>query len=46
MYNVYDIHRIPGDPAHRWVADGERGRETYPATMTEDEVRTAYMKGE
>lgn len=29
-----------------WVVDGERGRQTYPPTMTEEEVRNAYQKGE
>ena len=28
---------------NEWVVDGEIGRETYPATMTEEEVRTAYQ---
>lgn len=48
-YTIWDIRketRTTNWGGCEWVVDGERGRCTYPPTMTEDEVRSAYQKGE
>ena len=52
-YTIWDVKKIiipiqgfKGVFGAEWVVDGERGRCTYPPTMTEDEVREAYQKGE
>lgn len=49
MYTIWDVRketRTANWGGAEWVVDGERGRCTYPPTMTEEEVRKAYQKGE
>lgn len=49
MYTIWDVRKnvqTANCGGAEWVVDGERGRCTYPQTMTEEEVRTAYQKGE
>lgn len=49
MYSVWDVH-LNTDTKNfggaEWVVDGERGRNTYPATMTKEEAVNLYRKGE
>ena len=46
MYTIYDI-RINRNTKNwngcEWVVDGEAGIMTFPATMTEEEVRKQYQ---
>ena len=46
IWNVRKETRTVNWGGAEWVVDGERGRCTYPPTMTEEEVRKAYMNGE
>ena len=49
MYTIWSIRketRTANWGGAEWVVDGERGRCTYPPTMTEEEVIEAYQKGE
>lgn len=49
MYTIYDVrknYRTLNWDGEEWVVDGERGICTYPPTMTEEEVREAYARGE
>ena len=46
IWNVRKETRTTNWGGAEWVVDGERGRQTYPTTMTEKEVREAYQKGE
>ena len=48
-YTIWDVRketRTANWCGAEWVVDGERGRCTYPPTMTEEEVRNAYARGE
>lgn len=48
-YTIYDVRketRTVNWGGAEWVVDGERGICTYPSTMTEDEVREKYARGE
>ena len=48
MYTVYDIHYETSTHnwnGAEWIVDGERGRYSYPPTMTKEEVRKAYSEG-
>lgn len=49
MYAVWDVHlnrETRNFGGAEWVVDGERGRETYPATISKEDAVALYRKGE